>query len=46
MFVFFVTASNSGAVFLLFYNIPEARVIKRSGGWVGGCVSEWVGLGL
>ena len=39
--------SNSGAGFLLFHNIAEARVIKRSGGWAGGWgVSEWVGLGV
>ena len=27
--------SISGAGFLLLYNIAEARVMKRSGGWVG-----------
>ena len=30
--------SNSGAGFLLFYNIAEARVIRWVGGWVGGWV--------
>ena len=38
---------NSGTGFLLFYNIAEARLIKRSGGWVagwrlgGGWVAGW-----
>ncbi|OLP94399.1 hypothetical protein AK812_SmicGene23592 [Symbiodinium microadriaticum] len=34
--------SNSGTGFLLFYNIAEARLIKRSGGWVAGWLCGWV----
>ena len=41
-----VIDSNSGAGFLLFCYIADARVIKRSGGWVGSGRVGGRGLGV